>query len=569
MQSRRTLVAIAALATLVLLAASVPAFAQTGKLHIVVRPKQAYIFLDGHAEGQGECHIPLSPGEHQLGVYNYGYKPKVQTVTITAGKVTSVEVNLEPIAGTASAPWGRIQIEGAPRAAVLLNGKTPDYFVGHGDEFDNDIIWKQELLVPPGTHQITVLHKGQEIWSGPVTVAANQRVIIWVNKGGKQRTTDWERGKKLGPQARFKAGIASATVAVLPVTGSFSAQPTQINCNDSSRLTWTSNEAVHGEISGLGEVPTSGERSVSPHATTEYGFTASGPGGMFKSSATVNVNTVVEASLNISPNEIRYFKVGDKVVEHGTAQLSWTTSNADSVSITPLGSVSTSGSRTVQPAPQRQDPGPVNETVTYTLKATNVCGGSQTRTVTLRITGAICIPPKIALHSIFFPTDYPDRHHPELGLLRSQQQTLAQIAAAVKDYLACDPNAKLDIGTTANADRRGSDKYNLALSERRASAVKNYLVSKGIAEHSIEINAVGKRQNLTKQAVAQLEKENPNKPRRGLNRNTTWLAYNRRVDIALKALALESVRYYPYGAEDWKVLWQRPKPSRKVVKKHQ
>ena len=69
--------------------------------------------------------------------------------------------------------------------------------------------------------------------------------------------------------------------------------------------------------------------------------------------------------------------------------------------------------------------------------------------------------------------------------------------------------------------------------------------------------------------MAQSEKGNPNKPPRKLNAHTTWLAHNRRVDMALKTLGQESVRYYPYNVEDWKVLWQRPKPSRKVIKKNQ
>ena len=37
------------------------------------------------------------------------------------------------------------------RAAVLSNGDTPDYFVGHVDEFNYDWIWHQNLLLPPGS----------------------------------------------------------------------------------------------------------------------------------------------------------------------------------------------------------------------------------------------------------------------------------------------------------------------------------------------------------------------------------------------------------------------------------
>ena len=66
-------------------------------------------------------------------------------------------------------------IEGDPRAAVLSNGTKPDYFVGHVDEFNNDWIWHQNLLLPPGTHHLTVTHKGKTVWSGDVNVAANKK----------------------------------------------------------------------------------------------------------------------------------------------------------------------------------------------------------------------------------------------------------------------------------------------------------------------------------------------------------------------------------------------------------
>ena len=45
-----------------------------------------------------------------------------------------------------------------------------------------------------------------------------------------------------------------------------------------------------------------------------------------------------------------------------------------------------------------------------------------------------------------------------------------------------------------HADVRGPEKYNLALSERRAELVKNYLVSQGIAADKIETRAEGKDQ---------------------------------------------------------------------------
>ena len=88
---------------------------------------------------------------------NYGYAPSTQTVTITAGKTTNLKVTLTPVGGTVSGPFGAMTIEGADHNAILLNGKTPDYFVGHGDEFNHDWGWKQELVVPSGTYQVSVL----------------------------------------------------------------------------------------------------------------------------------------------------------------------------------------------------------------------------------------------------------------------------------------------------------------------------------------------------------------------------------------------------------------------------
>ncbi len=60
---------------------------------------------------------------------------------------------------------------------------------------------------------------------------------------------------KKSPLPRFKAGIASATVVVAPVTiGGFTASSTQINCGQSSTLNWSANDAVRGNISNVGDV---------------------------------------------------------------------------------------------------------------------------------------------------------------------------------------------------------------------------------------------------------------------------------------------------------------------------
>src|SRR5215472_17902184 len=138
---------------LLVLIGGISAFAQNGKLRFHVSPKQAYVFVDDHpiSEASKLRSLSLSGGEHKVELANYGYQAVTRTVTITPGKTSDLDVSLEAVASKLSGPFGAITIEGADRDAVLLNGKTPDYFVGHGDEFNNDWLWKQELVVPPGT----------------------------------------------------------------------------------------------------------------------------------------------------------------------------------------------------------------------------------------------------------------------------------------------------------------------------------------------------------------------------------------------------------------------------------
>jgi outer membrane protein OmpA-like peptidoglycan-associated protein len=574
MHNRSIIKALPGLAAVMLLAAIAPAFAQEGKLRVRVRPIQAYVFVDGRAIGDGAFSgfnqlliAHLSPGEHTVSIYNYGYKSQTHKVTIEPKKTSYLDVTLEAIPGTASGPWGRIQIEGGDHAAVLLNGKTPDFFVGQADEFNHDIIWKQELLVPAGTHQLTLVRGDNPIWSGSVTVPAGKRVIVDIGKSGEQKVTDWPRGQQLSSLPPFRAGMASATVAINPVSAQFAANPTQIGCGESAKLTWSSTGAVENEISGVGKVAASGEQTVQPKQTTTYTLNAAGPGGVATPSATVNVASGIQASVSVSPAEVRYRRKGDKVLEQGSATVSWSATGADSASLDPFGSVSPSGSRTVQATPKKSTVGPIDETVTYTLQAANACGGSETRTASLHITGAIepaisveettMLESRLAMNSVYFPTALPSKQDPSGGLVMSQQRALTGLAEAFKRYLEARPEAHLIL--QAHADRRGSKEYNQALSERRSARVKQFLTSQGIPASAVETVGYGSDQNLSEAEVKQLVEKNPNltdADRKQLMKN--WraivLANNRRVDIMLSTTKQQSTRFFPFNAEDFKVL---------------
>jgi OmpA family/PEGA domain len=548
-------------------------FAQDGKLKIKVTPAQAYVFVDGNAIREGSHSLSLTPGKHTVVVVNYGYKISTQDVTIEAGKSTPLEVKLDPQGDKVAGPYGRIMIEDKPegKAAVLLNGKKPDYFVGNVDEFNHDWWFHQELLVPPGTHQVTVTREGKELFNGSVTVKEGEKVIIHVTNNGKQETKPWPRGAKLekeGPLPRFKAGMASATVVVAPVKiGSFAANPTQVNCTQSSSLSWTTTDAVDTTVdNSVGAVATNGNQSVTPLATTNYTLTASGPGGVVTNSASVNVNSAIQASVNANPSEVHYRKIGDKVITQDSSTVTWQTSNAGTVTIDGQ-KVDPSGSETVkaEPADSSQvpdggQPRTIDENKTFTLNATNVCGGTANQTASMHITGSVEPIPAVVLQSVFYPTDYPDKRHPQVGLVRSQQLALATLAGGFKKYLEYDPDAKLSV--EAHADERGSKPFNQDLSERRVERIKQYLVDQGISADKVETAAYGKEKPLGKSDVADLEKTNPNAPPKARMRDkrADWLAYNRRADIVLLPSGKKSAQFFPHNADDSKLIWQVPKP---------
>ncbi len=556
--------------------------AKPGKLKMSVVPKQAYTFVDGKAIGPGNRTIKLDVGTHHVTVANYGYKFVEQDVTLDSDKTVPLDIKLEPVGETVPGPRGRIQIEvgklhGATAAAVLLNGKKPQYFVGHVDEFNNNVapLWYQELVVPPGTHQVTVTRDGKELWSGPITVAADQRVIVDISSG-KEKIKPWPRGSSCKTNCappgdlsvsapRFTAGTANATVVVAPVSGSVSANPSKIDCNQNTQLAWNSQETVEADMSGMSPVPTSGEKTISPRQTTVYQLTASGPGGVTTPSTTVEVNKVVQSSLNASPTEVKYRRIGDKVIEQESTTLNWSAANSDAVSLDPGGSVGASGTKSVTLNPTQSGTGPVDEQFKYTLNATNVCGGSETKTVMVHLKGSVEPIPTVLLHSVFFPTAYPTREEPTLGLLRSQQEVLTTLATGFKQYLEYDPEAKLSLG--GYTDERGADKDNNSLSELRVQSVKDFLVSQGIAAEKIDTSAYGKQKPLDKATVSNLQTQNPNQPPEKWVRDSraTWLAYNRRVDIVLMPSNAESARLYPNQAPDSQILWQIPKPARSAV----
>ena len=80
---------------------------------------------------------------------------------------------------------------------------------------------------------------------------------------------------------------------------------------------------------------------------------------------------------------------------------------------------------------------------------------------------------------VFFETDHYDLSATAEGTLRTQ-------AALLQTY------PMVTITIEGHADERGTREYNLALAERRADAVRNYLAALGIDQNRIETVSYGK-----------------------------------------------------------------------------
>ena len=163
-----------------------------------------------------------------------------------------------------------------------------------------------------------------------------------------------------------------------------------------------------------------------------------------------------------------------------SVKLSWTTTEATNVSIAPeVGAVTPQGSTTVTPY----------ESTTYTLTATGA-GGTTDATVRVSVNAAAPPPPPARTETFeeLFLKEVRDAYFDyDKADIRPDARVALQKSA---DFLKGYPNQRFTI--EGHCDERGSTEYNLALGQRRANAVKGYLVSLGIPADRINTTSWGK-----------------------------------------------------------------------------
>src|SRR5713101_7049782 len=163
-----------------------------------------------------------------------------------------------------------------------------------------------------------------------------------------------------------------------------------------------------------------------------------------------------------------------------SSTLSWNSTDATQLTIAPeVGAVTAQGSTKVTPS----------DSTTYTITATGP-GGSASATAAVNVAAPPPPPPPPAgpTDDELFLREVRDAYfdYDKADIRPDARAALSKTADFLKNY----PRFKVVI--EGHCDERGSTEYNLALGVRRASAVKEYIVSLGVSADRISTVSFGK-----------------------------------------------------------------------------
>jgi len=253
----------------------------------------------------------------------------------------------------------------------------------------------------------------------------------------------------------------------------------RIQQGEEVRVNWNSKDAKQVTLNGK-TVDKTGAQVFTPDNTTTYTAVATRGKKEARDSKVVAVTP-----RPASPN-IRISADQDAIVRGQSTTLRWSSNNADRVTISELGTVSTSGSRVVSPS----------QSTTYNATATGP-GGTDSASARVTVTEeTITEPtrprtnppnPTIAalfnqwVQAVYFDYDKSD-------LLPQSQEKLRRAA----QWLTEAPNRSIVFRIEGNCDPRGTEEYNIGLGERRAQAAKEFLGSLGVEASRIQTVSYGK-----------------------------------------------------------------------------
>ena len=125
-----------------------------------------------------------------------------------------------------------------------------------------------------------------------------------------------KKSSPLGP-----AETAPPAAAAPAPTAQITATPTVVSAGDQVVLSWRTSDASTVSIDGIGEVPSSGVRTVTPTSSTSYHVVATGAGGTADATARVTVNAppaVVVPTTSMSTEEEFKAHVQDAFFDYDT-----------------------------------------------------------------------------------------------------------------------------------------------------------------------------------------------------------------------------------------------------------
>ena len=120
----------------------------------------------------------------------------------------------------------------------------------------------------------------------------------------------------------------------------------------------------------------------------------------------------------------------------------------------------------------------------------------------------VAVAPAVPAPAYVAPAPTPAPAPPQKLVLEGvnfdfDKATLRQedIAIIDRDVASLDSWGNVNIEVAGHTDSRGSDAYNMNLSQQRAEAVRNYLVSKGIAADRLSAKGYGESQPVADNAT--------------------------------------------------------------------
>jgi peptidoglycan-associated lipoprotein len=280
-----------------------------------------------------------------------------------------------------------------------------------------------------------------------------------------------------------------------------------ITAGEAVTVKWETKNAKEITLNGQ-KVDKIGGKSVTPNDTTKFEIVAKRGKKTARDSATVTVAIVKAPEPKVTLTaEQSALKLGE------STKLRWSTENAKIVTITGLGEVTATGERDISP----------RASTTYTATALGD-GGSATASARVTVTEPPPVTPPVTppppppseppaaeqfrqrANPIFFDYDKSDLLQPEQDKLRS-----------LGEWLNLERNRSIAFRIEGNCDPRGTAEYNLGLGDRRARAIRDFLVSLGVDPSRIETMSYG---NEKAQGTAEGTSSSP----------PSW-AYDRRGDF--------------------------------------